>query len=532
MPRSGLRAAVVGSGIVGLSTAWFLQDEGFEVTVFDRRDVAAGASAGNAGWICPAMVAPLAEPSVLRYGLASLFRRDSPLLIAPGALPATWLFLLAFAAHCTHRQWLAGVASYAQLNGHTFASYQALADGGVTGAIEEAAVVAAFETPAQAAPLRRELRTVAAAGQDFSVDELSEVELRREQPLLGSRTRYGLRIGGQKFLQPLPFTQSLAASVTRRGGQIIPGAHVSAVSSTKHGVQIDFTAGTADFDVCVLANGAWITELARPAGIRVRVQAGRGYSFTVRTPEPMIRPLYIPAMRVACTPAPGGMRVAGTMEFKPADDPLDQRRIHAIVRTAQDFLPGVDWSTLAHTWVGPRPVTADGLPIIGRTKTENVFCAGGHGMWGMTLGPATGHLLARVIATGRPQTALAPFDPLRLWQYRPLSDRDALPSPVPPQDLPGRTPNCRPSGGLAGGTIGRLRGATGVLRADHESSPVRAVSSCVTAPAAAGRYVAATAAASALSISSAGCSPLCPYQDSTACGPPTRRTRSRAPAAT
>jgi D-amino-acid dehydrogenase len=411
--RSGLRAAVVGSGIVGLSTAWFLQEEGFTVTVFDRRDVAAGASAGNAGWICPAMVAPLPEPSVLRYGLASLFRRDSPLLIAPGALPSTWRFLLAFAAHCTHRQWLAGVASYAQLNRLTFSSYQALADGGVTAAIEDTAVVAAFEKSSQAAPLRREFLAVAAAGQDFTVDDLSEADLRREQPLLGPRIRYGLRIGGQKLLQPLSFTESLAASVTGRGGQIIPRTHVSAVISKTGGVQIDFTGGTAAFDVCVLANGAWITELASAAGVRVPVQAGRGYSFTVRTPGPLIRPLYLPAMRVACTPAPGGMRVAGNMEFRPADDLLDHRRIHAIVHSAQDFLPAVDWSTLAHAWVGPRPITADGLPIIGRTTTENVFIAGGHGMWGMTLGPATGRLLARFIATGRPQMALAPFDPLR-----------------------------------------------------------------------------------------------------------------------
>jgi D-amino-acid dehydrogenase len=406
------RVAVVGAGIVGLSVAWFLQEEGFEVTVLDRHDVAAGASAGNAGWICPAMVMPLAEPSVLRYGLTSLFRRDSPLRIAPGALPATWHFLLAFAAHCTHRQWLAGVASYSGLSGLALSSYQALAEAGVTGTVAES-VVAAFERPAEAAPLRRELHSVAAAGQEFSVEELSADELRRQQPLLGARTSYGLRIGGQRFLQPLAFMRDLAASVTRRDGQIIAGAEVSAVRSRNGGVEVDVSGEATDFDVCVLANGAWLSNLGRAAGVRVRVQAGRGYSMTVRTPEPLIRPLYLPALRVACTPAPGGMRVAGTMEFRPPDDPLDQRRIRAIVRSARDFLPGVDWSTLADEWVGPRPVTADGLPLIGPTRVASVFVAGGHGMWGMTLGPATGRALARWIATGQPQLVLAPFDPLR-----------------------------------------------------------------------------------------------------------------------
>jgi D-amino-acid dehydrogenase len=412
--RAGGRAAIVGAGIVGLCVAWFLQDEGFAVTVYDRRDVAAGASAGNAGWISPAMVAPLPEPSALRYGLASLLRPDSPLRIPPGSLPATWRFLAGFAAHSTSRQWLAGVASYAGLNALALSSYELLTEAGVADGPKDKAIVAAFDGPEQAVPVRHEVQAVAAAGgMDFAIDELSAPELRREQPLLGSRAGYGLRIGGQQFLQPLDFVRSLAASVRSRGGQIVTGAPVTAVASRSGGIRLDVGGQPADVDVCVLANGAWINALAGPAGVTVRIQAGRGYSFKVRTPEPLAQPLYLPAARVACTPAPGGFRVAGTMEFRPPDDPLDRRRIGAIVRSARAYLPGVDWSALAGAWVGPRPVTVDGLPIIGATRDDGLFVAGGHGMWGMTLGPATGRLLARRIASGRPEAPLAPFDPLR-----------------------------------------------------------------------------------------------------------------------
>jgi D-amino-acid dehydrogenase len=143
------------------------------------------------------------------------------------------------------------------------------------------------------------------------------------------------------------------------------------------------------------------------------VVAGRGYSFTVRTPEPLRQPLYIPSIRVACTPTGGEMRVAGTMEFRKPDDPLDERRIAAIVRSAQGFMPRVDWTTLSGAWVGSRPVTPDGLPLIGRTNVGGTYAAGGHGMWGMTLGPATGRLLAQFIVTGDCPQALIPFDPLR-----------------------------------------------------------------------------------------------------------------------
>jgi D-amino-acid dehydrogenase len=411
---AGGRAAIVGAGIIGLAVAWFLQDEGFAVTVYDRRDVAAGASAGNAGWISPAMVAPLPEPSALRYGLASMLRPASPLRIPPGSLPATWRFLAGFAAHSTHRQWQAGVAGFAGLNALAVPSYQVLTEAGVADGPRDEAVVAAFDGPEQAEPFRHEMQAIAAAGgMDVALDELSAAELRREQPLLGSRAGYGLRIGGQQFLQPLDFVQSLAASVRSRGGQIVTGAPVTAITSRAGGIRICAAGQTADVDVCVLANGAWINELAAPAGVRVRIQAGRGYSFKVQIPEPLVRPLYLPAARVAITPAPGGFRVAGTMEFRRPDDPLDRRRIGAIVRSARAYLPGVDWSALTGPWVGPRPVTADGLPIIGATRDDGLFVAGGHGMWGMTLGPATGRLLARRIATGRPEPALAPFNPLR-----------------------------------------------------------------------------------------------------------------------
>src|SRR5215470_10797813 len=211
--QAGGRAAIVGAGIVGLSVAWFLQQAGFDVTVYDRRDVAAGASAGNAGWICPAMVAPLPEPSIMRYGLASLFRPNSPLWIAPAALPATGRFLAAFASHCTNRQWRAGVRSYAELNAIAVDSYQRLTDGAGLAAIEDAAMTVAFERPDQSASLRHELEAVAKTGVRFTVDELTEPDLRREQPILGPRAVSGLRIGGQKFLQPRVFVRSLADAV-------------------------------------------------------------------------------------------------------------------------------------------------------------------------------------------------------------------------------------------------------------------------------------------------------------------------------
>jgi D-amino-acid dehydrogenase len=116
---------------------------------------------------------------------------------------------------------------------------------------------------------------------------------------------------------------------------------------------------------------------------------------------------------MACTPYQGRFRIAGTMEFKHADEPFDPGRITAIVNEARKLMTGVDLDARQDEWVGSRPVTPDGLPLIGATQVPNVYVAGGHGMWGMVLGPITGRLLADQITTGAIHPAITPFDPLR-----------------------------------------------------------------------------------------------------------------------
>jgi D-amino-acid dehydrogenase len=406
--------AVVGAGLVGLSVAWFLQEHGYEVTVFEASAVAAGASAGNAGWITPGMVAPLPEPGVIGYALRSFGRRDSPLRVVPSAVPATVPFLAAFARNCTPARWRSGTQCLAGLRELALSSYDMLERGGVTAPVHPASVVMAFGCAAEAAPLRHELGLIAGPGPQAGLRELSVDERRRDWAVLSARAGYSLRLDGQRFLQPLSFTGSLAQSFQSRGGQLSCGVRVTAVQPAGGGRLRVVGAGPGHaFDGVVLANGAGLGRLGRAAGVRVPLAAGRGYSFTVRTQTPLPGPLYLPSLRVACTPVPGGMRLAGTMEFRSADAPLDPRRIAAIVRPTRDYLQGVDWASISDQWVGARPVTADGLPLIGATRRPGLYAAGGHGMWGMTLGPATGRLLAEFIASGERPAELRAFDPCR-----------------------------------------------------------------------------------------------------------------------
>jgi len=410
-PRS---AIVVGAGIVGLSTAWFLQERGVRVTVVDRAGIAAGSSWGNAGWLSPGLSIPLNEPAVLRYGLRSLFDRQAPLHVPATLDPRLWHFLARFAANCTHRSWTRAVRANLPFNEECLEAFDVLTSNGVDAPTIDAPITALFETAAQARTLAAELNRLGDAGQRVSWTQLSGAALRERFPQVTDRIGTGIRIDGQRYVDPGRFVESLARAVVGRGGTIRHRFDVTAVRRHANAYTVQSENGqTVNANAVVLATGAWLGGFARKWGVRVPVRAGRGYSFTVPTDQPVPGPMYLPDIRVACTPYQGGLRVAGTMEFRPPDDPLYPARVDAIIASARPLLHGLRWEERTDTWVGSRPVSADGRPVIGEIGAAGLYVAGGHGMWGLTHGPVTGRLLAEQITTGKQPEALRPFDPLR-----------------------------------------------------------------------------------------------------------------------
>lgn len=394
--------------MVGLSTAWFLQERGVEVTVLERRHVAAGSSWGNAGWLTPAMAVPLPAPGMLSTGLRGLLSPASPLYIPPRPDPRLAQFLLALARNCTDRRWRVSMSALAALNQRAFAAFDALAEGGVReGTFQSDRFLVACRTDAELQPVIEELE-LAGAGAGYSL--LTGDEAREAEPMLSESVRYGLFMHGQRYFHPGDFVASLAESVQARGGRIVEGASVTSIRDLGRRV---LTATGDEFacDVTVISAGAWLGRLARPFGVRMPVQAGRGYSFTV--PAGPAGPTYFPGTHTVCTPVAGGrVRVAGMMEFTGPDRPLDPRRINAVLSAAKPMLRGISWDSRADEWVGPRPCTTDGLPLIGPTNSPRVFVNGGHAMWGMTLGPVSGQLVAEAI-TGQAPPELTALHPLR-----------------------------------------------------------------------------------------------------------------------
>ncbi|MCB0950880.1 MAG: FAD-binding oxidoreductase [Mycobacterium sp.] len=407
-PRS---AIVVGAGIAGLSTAWFLQERGVEVAVVDRTGVAAGASWGNAGFIAPALTIPLNSPAVLRYGLRSMFDPTAPLHIPMTADSALTRFLVQFATNCRRSSWKRAVRANAPLNEESLEAFDVLVANGVDAPVTDAPITAVFRTTEAAERMMRELKVLEDAGQSMSTTGLSGEALREQVPLASAAITAGLNINGQRFIDPGRFMHALGQSVVERGATIRT-LEVSDVVGCGSGVGVYSRSGECvKADAAVIATGAWLSRLAGRR-IAVPVQSGRGYSFTVPVDRPILGPIYLPDVRVACTPYQGGLRVSGTMEFRDPHEPVVRRRVDAIVESASALLDGVRWAERSDIWVGPRPITPDGRALIGEVS-RGVYVAGGHGMWGLAHGPVTGRLLAEYITTGKQPEALRPFNPLR-----------------------------------------------------------------------------------------------------------------------
>ncbi|MFJ8716309.1 NAD(P)/FAD-dependent oxidoreductase [Streptomyces violaceus] len=185
-------------------------------------------------------------------------------------------------------------------------------------------------------------------------------------------------------------------------GHLVTGLEVTRIRDVGAGaVALASDGASVRADAAVLASGAWLGGLAAPFGVRTPVQSGRGYSFSLPPDGLPTRPTYFAEQRVVCTPLGDRVRVAGMMEFTAPDRPPDPRRVQAIVNAARTLLPSADLTRRTDVWAGPRPCTPDGLPLVGPTRSPRVHVCGGHGMWGIALGPLSGKLLAESIVTGR-----------------------------------------------------------------------------------------------------------------------------------
>lgn len=403
-------AIVIGAGMVGLATAWHLQERGLEVTVIDKEGVAAGSSWGNAGWLSPGKTIPLSHPSLWGYGPKALLDPDAALHVPARVDPTLWSFFARFMAHATTKSWDRTMAALTPIDKLALEGFDELTDGGIESWTRKSPFVVGFENEKQSQGFLGEVAGAVRHGQDVPFEPLENP--RELAPMLSENVKVAYRLEGQRFFEPGPFMEALGQAFVQRGGTLRTGVEVTDVNSTRTPSVTLSTGEHLTADTVVIATGAWLPRLAAPLGVKVKVRRAR--VLVLRGHRPTRRAPRVPAARAhGLHPYQGRFRIAGTMEFKHADEPFDPGRITATVNEARKLMTGVDLDARQDEWVGSRPVTPDGLPLIGATQVPNVYVAGGHGMWGMVLGPITGRLLADQITTGAIHPAITPFDPLR-----------------------------------------------------------------------------------------------------------------------
>lgn len=276
-----------------------------------------------------------------------------------------------------------------------------------------------FLTSAAQAAVLEDLERLTAYGSP-GPRRLDRQEVRARQPHVRPEVIGGVLAPEERYVRPETLVAGLAARLRARYVEIREGAEVIGFHRRKDRITAARTArgdveGDVEGDQFLLATGAWSAALGRTLGIRLPIQAGKGYSITIADPAMQFsEPLYLDEARVAISPFTGALRVGGAMELSGANSVLDARRLDAIRAGTRRYLRHWPAGSAETVWVGMRPITPDGLPIIGRIpEYENLYAATGHGMYGVTLAPATAVAVAEIMAGGRPPFDLTPFRPER-----------------------------------------------------------------------------------------------------------------------
>lgn len=393
-----MRVTVIGAGSIGLCSALALAAEGAEVCVVDARTAGAGASRHNAGWVVPSMSAPVPAPGVLTQSLKWILRPDSPLYIRPSRDPRFVSFMIAMLRNCTTTKFESGLRNLMALNHRTFELFDELERSGLQFENHRSGLVQLFRTQKSLDSHAEEMALVRSLGGD-EFDVLTSARTAQMMPGLSNSVLGGIVCPNERFLDPAAFIEGLIAQCESLGVEIVEGTELTLSADSTGSVTASGVDRPMTSDHFVVAAGAWSADVVRTLGYTLPVQSGKGYGFDVPPMFPAgVRASYLSEAKVAVTPLSGATRLAGTMGFGGRSEHIDKRRAGGILTSAADYFDTWERPQNVVPWSGLRPMTPDGMPIIGRLPHHpNVTVATGHAMLGITLGPVTGELVARSV---------------------------------------------------------------------------------------------------------------------------------------
>jgi len=398
------KVIVLGGGVIGLCSAYYLKNSGFEVTILDKGDFSSGTSFGNAGMIVPSHFVPLAQPGMIAKGIKWMFDAESPFYVKPRFSRSLLDWGWKFYQHSSEKHVKGAAQLLKELNLESKKLYVSLCDQLEDIKIDEKGLIMYCQT-------QRALDEEAALADQAMKLGLKAVVMDNQQlndldPNLTLDVKGGVYFPEDAFFSPKLFLEKLKSDLKAAGVKMV--SHVDDLKFVVHEdlKSIDTNQGLFSADQFVISAGVWTGKLAQFLGLNIPMQPGKGYSFTLEHPveTPSICSILTEA-KVAVTPMSEGLRFAGTMEIGALNFDVDQRRVHGIKKSIGKYFPSFKMTDFneAKIWTGLRPCSPDGLPYIGRTKKlPNVLLATGHGMMGMSLGPITGKLITEIAANQSP----------------------------------------------------------------------------------------------------------------------------------
>ncbi len=410
------KAIVIGGGIIGLSSAYYLQQSGWEVTVLDKGDFSDNCSYGNAGYVCPSHFVPLATPGIITQGLKWMWNSRSPFYVEPRLNTALISWGLKFMKSATAKHVadtavpLRDIALFSQ---QLYEEWTKLPD--FDFAYEKKGLLEMFQTEGN----EEHAHHVAEEAHKLGLDAvmLSKDEVQAMEPQVELNIRGALYFKCDAHLYPEKLMKGLMGILQRNGVQLVPHAEVNGfVKSGKQITSVKTATQTYDADVVVIATGSWSREIAAMAGLNLPLMPGRGYSVTLEdSPFVFNHPAVLQEGRVAITPMDGNkIRFGGTMEITSTKTPPRFKRVEGILNAVERFVPQfkIPLPTADKIWYGYRPCSADGLPYIGRINS-NTIVATGHAMIGLSLGAGTGKLVAEIANGETASVDIKPYNPKR-----------------------------------------------------------------------------------------------------------------------
>lgn len=405
-----MRILILGSGVIGVTTAWYLRQRGHEVVVIDRESgPALSTSFGNAGQVSPGYASPWPAPGIPLKAVKWLLSRHAPLAIKPTADPDQYRWLWAMLRNCTRDRYAVSKARMVRLAEYSRDCLAELRrETGIQYEQRTLGTTQLFRTQAQLDAAARDIAVLREYGVPYEV--LDRAGIVRVEPALAevADTLVGaLRLPGDETGDCHLFTTRLAAMAEAAGVEFRFGSRVEALESDGDrlaGVRIDGRREAAD--AYVMALGSWSPLLLAPLGIRLPVYPLKGYSLTIPITRPEMAPhstVLDESYKVAITRFDDRIRVGGMAEVSGYDLSLRQRRRETLEMVVRSLYPyGGDLSQ-ATFWTGLRPSTPDGPPVVGATKYRNLWLNTGHGTLGWTMACGSARYLSDLIDGRRPE---------------------------------------------------------------------------------------------------------------------------------